>query len=41
MEKEVATIEALFPERLIMGISSGDRRADFKGLGVDHASRGS
>ncbi|MDQ0920875.1 hypothetical protein QFZ78_007135 [Paenibacillus sp. V4I5] len=24
-----------------MGISSGDRRADFKGLVVDHASRGS
>lgn len=23
-----------------MGISSGDRRADFKGLGVDHPSRG-
>lgn len=41
MAKEVATIEALFPERFIMGISSGDRRADFKGLGVDHASRGS
>jgi luciferase-type oxidoreductase len=40
LAKEVATIEALFPERLIMGISSGDRRADFKGLGVDHPSRG-
>lgn len=38
--KEVATIEALFPERLILGISSGDRRADFKGLGVDHPTRG-
>jgi luciferase-type oxidoreductase len=38
--KEVATIEALFPERFIMGISSGDRRADFTGLGIDHASRG-
>ncbi|MFE6799649.1 TIGR03571 family LLM class oxidoreductase [Paenibacillus chitinolyticus] len=40
LAKEVATIEALFPERLIMGVSSGDRRADFKGLGVDHPSRG-
>ncbi|WP_214760402.1 LLM class oxidoreductase [Exiguobacterium sp. s146] len=38
--KEVATIEALFPERLILGISSGDRRADFKGLGIDHPTRG-
>ncbi|WP_420808625.1 TIGR03571 family LLM class oxidoreductase [Cohnella luojiensis] len=40
LAKEVATIEALFPERLIMGISSGDRQADFRGLGVDHPSRG-
>ncbi len=40
LAKEVATIEALFPERLIMGISSGDRRADFNGLGIDHPSRG-
>ncbi|UKS24531.1 LLM class flavin-dependent oxidoreductase [Paenibacillus sp. HWE-109] len=40
LAKQVATIEALFPERLIMGISSGDRRADCKGLGVDHPSRG-
>ncbi|SDR80677.1 luciferase-type oxidoreductase, BA3436 family [Paenibacillaceae bacterium GAS479] len=40
MAKEVATIEALFPERFIMGVSSGDRRADFLGLGVDHPSRG-
>ena len=38
--KEVATIEALFPERLILGISSGDRRADFKGLEIDHPTRG-
>ncbi|WP_114571415.1 LLM class oxidoreductase [Exiguobacterium flavidum] len=38
--KEVATIEALFPERLILGISSGDRQADFHGLGIDHPSRG-
>nr|WP_251035425.1 TIGR03571 family LLM class oxidoreductase [Paenibacillus sp. ISL-20] len=40
LAKEVATIETLFPERLIMGVSSGDRRADFRGLGVDHPSRG-
>lgn len=40
LAKEIATIEALFPERLIMGISSGDRRADFRGLGVDHPTRG-
>lgn len=38
--KEVATIEALFPERLILGISSGDRKADFRGLGVDYPTRG-
>ncbi len=38
--KEVATINALFPERLILGVSSGDRQADFHGLGVDHPSRG-
>lgn len=38
--KEVATLEALFPERLILGVSSGDRYADFKGLGIDHPSRG-
>lgn len=34
--KEAATIENLFPQRLMMGISSGDRRADFSGLGVPH-----
>lgn len=38
--KEIATIENLFPERLIMGVSSGDRRADFKGLGILHEDRG-
>ncbi|MEW4284298.1 LLM class oxidoreductase [Priestia koreensis] len=38
--KEIATIDQLFPERLIMGVSSGDRRADFRGLGVSHADRG-
>ncbi|WP_338781622.1 LLM class oxidoreductase [Metabacillus sp. FJAT-52054] len=38
--KEAATLEALFPERLILGVSSGDRRADFQALGVTHATRG-
>lgn len=38
--KELATIDALFPERLILGVSSGDRQADFHGLGIDHPSRG-
>ncbi|TDL91748.1 LLM class oxidoreductase [Vibrio vulnificus] len=38
--KEMATIENLFPERLIMGVSSGDRRADFLGLGISHENRG-
>jgi len=37
--KEAATIENLFPQRLMMGISSGDRRADFRGLGVPHEKR--
>lgn len=38
--KEIATIDQLFPERLIMGVSSGDRRADFDGLNVNHEERG-
>lgn len=38
--KEVATIENLFPERLIMGISSGDRKSDFLGLNISHETRG-
>ncbi|AWX56064.1 LLM class oxidoreductase [Brevibacillus brevis] len=37
--KETATIENLFPQRLMMGISSGDRRADFHGLNVPHEQR--
>ncbi|SFK22097.1 luciferase-type oxidoreductase, BA3436 family [Halobacillus dabanensis] len=32
--KEVASIENLFPERLMFGISSGDRRKDFEGLNI-------
>ncbi|USL31420.1 LLM class oxidoreductase [Priestia megaterium] len=38
--KEMATIDQLFPERLIMGVSSGDRQADFRGLGIPHEKRG-
>ncbi|MED3550654.1 LLM class oxidoreductase [Cytobacillus praedii] len=38
--KEIATIDQLFPERLIMGVSSGDRRADFDGLNIKHEERG-
>lgn len=32
--KEIATIERLFPERIMLGISSGDRRKDFEGLSI-------
>ncbi|MGD6818270.1 LLM class oxidoreductase [Metabacillus sp. 113a] len=38
--KEIATIDQLFPGRLFLGISSGDRRADFAALGVSHPDRG-
>jgi len=38
--KETASIERLFPERLMLGISSGDRRKDFEGLGIDIMKRG-
>ncbi|WP_347861344.1 TIGR03571 family LLM class oxidoreductase [Salimicrobium sp. PL1-032A] len=34
LAKEAASIERLFPERLMLGISSGDRRKDFEGLNV-------
>lgn len=37
--KEMSTIENLFPQRIMMGISSGDRRADFTGLGISHETR--
>ncbi|RWZ58183.1 TIGR03571 family LLM class oxidoreductase [Halobacillus fulvus] len=40
MAKEVASIERLFPERLMLGISSGDRRKDFEGLDVPIMERG-
>ncbi|MCP3030207.1 TIGR03571 family LLM class oxidoreductase [Halobacillus sp. A1] len=32
--KEVASIDRLFPERFLLGVSSGDRRKDFEGLGI-------
>ncbi|MEJ9182693.1 LLM class flavin-dependent oxidoreductase, partial [Bacillus thuringiensis] len=38
--KEIATLDQLFPERIMLGVSSGDRRADFKALGVSHETRG-
>ncbi|WP_226585233.1 TIGR03571 family LLM class oxidoreductase [Halobacillus litoralis] len=38
--KEVASIERLFPERLMLGISSGDRRKDFEGLNIPIMERG-
>ncbi len=38
--KEVASIEKLFPERLMFGISSGDRRKDFEGLNIPIMERG-
>ncbi|WP_273853002.1 LLM class oxidoreductase [Guptibacillus spartinae] len=38
--KEAATIDQLFPERLFLGVSSGDRQSDFRGLNASHANRG-
>lgn len=38
--KEIATLDQLFPERILLGVSSGDRRADFLGLRVEHEARG-
>ena len=38
--KEMASIERLFPERLMLGISSGDRRKDFEGLNIPIMERG-
>jgi luciferase-type oxidoreductase len=32
--KEAASIDHLFPERLIMGVASGDREKDFTALGI-------
>lgn len=38
--KELASIERLFPGRLMAGISSGDRRKDFEGLNIPIMERG-
>jgi luciferase-type oxidoreductase len=35
-----SSIEQLYPERLIMGVASGDRKKDFLALGVDRETRG-
>ncbi|MGG2027631.1 LLM class oxidoreductase [Gottfriedia sp. S16(2024)] len=40
LAKEIATIDQLFPERLLLGVSSGDRLADFDGLNISHPNRG-
>jgi len=40
LAKEAASIENLFPERLMLGISSGDRRRDFEALNVPILERG-
>jgi luciferase-type oxidoreductase len=38
--KEAASIHRLFPNRLIMGVASGDREMDFTALGVQREDRG-
>jgi luciferase-type oxidoreductase len=38
--KEATSIDRLFPERLILGVGSGDRGKDFLALGVPHENRG-
>ncbi|KIL45256.1 TIGR03571 family LLM class oxidoreductase [Jeotgalibacillus soli] len=38
--KEAASIDQLFPERLIMGVASGDREKDFTALGVSKEDSG-
>jgi luciferase-type oxidoreductase len=38
--KEAASVDRLFPNRLIMGIASGDREMDFMALGVEREQRG-
>jgi luciferase-type oxidoreductase len=38
--KEAASIDRLFPGRLIMGVASGDREMDFTALGVERENRG-
>ncbi|MGG0550365.1 TIGR03571 family LLM class oxidoreductase [Priestia megaterium] len=38
--KEATSIDKLFPDRLIMGVASGDRKKDFTALGVEREKRG-
>lgn len=38
--KEATSIDQLFPDRLIMGVASGDRKKDFTALGVEREKRG-
>ncbi|MEH7741586.1 TIGR03571 family LLM class oxidoreductase [Bacillus subtilis] len=38
--KEATSIDRLFPNRLIMGVASGDRKKDFEALGVEREGRG-
>ncbi|PZE21604.1 TIGR03571 family LLM class oxidoreductase [Paenibacillus xerothermodurans] len=38
--KEAASVDRLFPDRLIMGVASGDREKDFIALGVAREQRG-
>jgi luciferase-type oxidoreductase len=38
--KEAASIDHLFPERLIMGVASGDREKDFIALGISKQESG-
>jgi len=40
LAKEAASIENLFPERFMLGLSSGDRRRDFSALNVPILERG-
>ena len=40
MAKEAMSIDHLFPERLILGVASGDRDKDFIGLGVSKQEAG-
>ncbi|PFA94015.1 LLM class flavin-dependent oxidoreductase [Priestia megaterium] len=38
--KEATSIDQLFPDRLIMGVASGDRKKDFTALGAEREKRG-
>lgn len=38
--KEASSIDQLFPERLIMGVASGDREKDFTALGISKLESG-